>query len=219
MTDSHQDLPVISDTVELLRYGVVKVPLPALPDDKDWQRWAATLSQVTPEIVAGEGDGEYAFYRNILEEPDFPFSAILESDIGAAMIEHFGMDSLEEVELNDAFCVHYDTETQQDTSGARHTDPSDITVNLCLAKSKDCVESHVKFYGTQPLQSKSKYDYTDRPGYNFAVRQDAGYATVHWGAHCHETMAMKRGQRTNIVLTYWYKDPKRCQALKRTCYS
>ena len=58
----------------------------------------------------------------------------------------------EEIKLDDAFCIHYNM-SQEDTSGAKHMDPSDITLNLCLDKSDDCDGSQVMFYGTKALQS------------------------------------------------------------------
>jgi hypothetical protein len=56
-----------------------------LPPTFDAPKWAQELSQVTPAILAGEGDGEHSFHRNMLEEPNFPFDARLkDSKIGKA---------------------------------------------------------------------------------------------------------------------------------------
>jgi hypothetical protein len=209
---------VVSDESELKAYGVLRIKL---PDSFDCQKWAAELSQVTPEILAGQGDGEYAFYRNILEEPDFPLSLILEEgDIGAAIIKHFEIESLSEIRLDDAFCIHYDNATQDDTSGARHVDPSDVTVNLCLEKSEGVKDSHVLFYGTQKLDGVQGYVKKDADTFEFAVEQVPGYATLHWGIHPHETMAMtgEGGCRTNIVMTYCYRDSSRSDVASRPCY-
>jgi hypothetical protein len=211
---------VTSDPEALLRYGVCKVRIPTDRVAADeWQRWAETLSQATPEIMAGEGDGEYVFYRNILEEPGFPFDEIIQSSIGDAIVKHFGLRTLDEIRLDDAFCIHYNTD-QADTSGAKHTDPSDITVNMCLEKSDDTEGSHVLFHGTKSLTNvpeASSSNSSPPPG-TFLVRQDAGYATIHWGDHLHETMPLKSGRRTNVVLTFWYKDASRSDVASRTCY-
>ena len=130
---------VVSDPDELLRYGVCRVPIPG---EIDWKKWATELSKLTPAIMAAKGDGEYAFYRNILQEPDFPFDAILSdtSAIGRAIQKYFAINNLDEIRLDDAFCIHYNT-SQQDSSGAKHMDPSDITVNMCLEKTDDLVGS------------------------------------------------------------------------------
>jgi hypothetical protein len=219
--DLTQIIPTISDTDELLRYGVCRVPL---PPTFDAPQWAKALSQVTPAILAGEGDGEYAFYRNILEEPNFPFEALIQNDseIGKAMTRHFPIQRLEEeLRLDDAFCVHYNMD-QDDTSGAKHTDPSDITVNICLQKLDDAQGSQVLFYGSKTLENTATSNEEHNKGgvlpELFLVSQEAGYATIHYGDHPHETMSLQKGTRTNIVLTYCYSDPNRSDVETRTCY-
>ena len=174
-------LPVISDDQELLKRGICRIKL---PKQLDIYRWANELSQVTPMNLGFEGDGEYAFYRNIMEEPEFPFDLILlgggesepeseskVSDIGRSMLRHFPILTKEtrtqrqeeqiedqykvlseELQLDDAFCVHYNMD-QDDTTGKKHMDPSDITVNMCLQKSKDAKGSDVLFHGIKRLEN------------------------------------------------------------------
>jgi hypothetical protein len=208
-------VPIITDAVILLRHGVIRA---AIPESVDTKKWAAEFSQVTPEIMAGEGDSEYAFYRNILEEPDFPFDAILgeSSKIREAILQHFDISNTDELRLDDAFCVHYNEE-QDDTSGAKHIDPSDITINICLEKTDGAQGSHVLFYGTKQLRGASEND--ELSPERFLVSQDPGYATIHWGNHPHETMALKSGKRTNIVMTFCYTDATRSDVGSRTCYA
>lgn len=226
--DNDEIIPIISDVNELLRCGVVS-RVSILTDEVDvatWQEWAAVLSTVTPENMAAEGDGEYAYYRNILEEADFPFDSILQGPVGEAIRKYFNVQSLsEEIKLDDAFCIHYNT-SQKDTRGAKHIDPSDITVNMCLTKSHHCVGSHVMFYGTKPLYGVGDVEQQQQRNSNahdnskvFLVHPEAGYATLHWGNHPHETTALKQGQRTNIVLTYCYTDPSRSDVATRACYN
>jgi hypothetical protein len=222
-----EDTIPVGTAEELLRYGVV-CHVPIVTDELDrgtWKQWAVDLSVVTPAIVVAEGDGEYAFYRNILEEPDFPFEALLHrTAIGSTILEYFGIQNLSEIRLDDAFCVHYNME-QNDTSGAKHVDPSDITVNLCIDKSDDCQGSQVLFYGTKPLHVFGQHIETDRSTSTtkspskFLVNQEMGYATVHWGEHPHETTVLQAGFRTNIVLTYCYTDTSRSDVKKRSCYN
>lgn len=287
-------LPVISDYHELRVRGICKV---RIPRELDINHWAKELSRVTPMIMGFEGDGEYAFYRNIVEEPEFPFDSILLgenrdsdddydndnhdssleackssiqqnftrrglSDIGRAMLRHFSIVPNKEnfsdeedghkilsegLQLDDAFCVHYNMD-QDDTTGKKHIDPSDITVNLCLQKSKDAKGSHVLFYGTKRLENlATANDYSaDAVGVEdagskaakiplgdprlgkkegtvvgddrFLVMQEPGYATIHFGDHPHETTALRQGSRTNVVLTYVYTDPNRSDVTTRTCY-
>jgi hypothetical protein len=213
--DDNQDpstpIPIVTDDQVLLSYGIVRVPMPS---DWDAPRWAHELTRVTPEILTSEGDGQYAFYRNILEEPDFPFDTILTA-LQDALQRYFRVQSLDEIRLDDAFCIHYNT-SQQDSSGAKHTDPSDITLNICLEKSPDTRGSQVLFYGTQALEGV--VEHIPPANFRFLVEQVAGTATLHWGCHPHETMALQAGQRTNIVMTYCYKDPSRSDVSKRTCY-
>lgn len=213
-------VPVISDVDELLRLGVVsKVPIDT-NNNIDLKQWGADLSVVTPEIMTAQGDGEYAFYRNIMEE-DFPFDAVLEGEIGKAILRYFGVSTLEnekEIRLDDAFCVHYNM-SQDDTSGAKHMDPSDITVNLCLDKTEDCEGSQVMFYGTKALQSVEQQQERDNSDFRFLVNQAPGFATVHWGNHPHETTPLKQGKRTNVIMTYCYTDPTKSDAATRACYN
>ena len=215
MAATHVDIPLISDDLELKSYGIIRV---RLPPSLDCPKLAAELSVVTPEILSGQGDNEYAFYRNILEEPDFPFDSLLQrdSDIGKALLEHFDISSLVELRLDDAFCVHY-SEAQLDTSGAKHMDPSDITLNMCLEKSKGVQGSHVLFYGTQPLKGIAQIQ--KDTSFRFMVEQVPGYGTVHWGHHPHETLPLQgNGRRTNIIATYCYKDSSRSDVAGRSCY-
>lgn len=239
VVDKDEQVPVISCADELLRYGVVaRVPIAVVTTDDHqmdaaaWKQWAADLSVITPAIMTAEGDGEYAFYRNILEEPDFPFDSVLQGAIGEALLKYFNVSSLaEEIKLDDAFCIHYNMD-QKDTRGAKHMDPSDITVNLCLEKSDDCHGSQVLFYGTKVLQGVmgvSSHDDDDDDDnadgkdvdgkFRFLVNQEPGYATLHWGNHPHETTALQQGTRTNIVLTYCYTDASKSDVATRACYN
>jgi hypothetical protein len=212
---SNCTIPVVEDDQVLLRYGICRVPLPLKFDATEW---AMQLSQITPAIMAAEGDNEYAFYRNILEEPDFPFASILESEIGAAILRHFAVSNLDDIRLDDAFCVHYNM-SQHDTSGSRHKDPSDITVNLCLEKSEDAEGSQVLFYGTQVLHSvEGRAEDIKEESFRFLVDQHPMQATVHWGNHIHQTTKLERGTRTNVVLTYCYVDQSKSDVSSRTCY-
>ena len=221
-----EEIPVISDNETLLRYGICRVPLPV---QLEVAKWATELSQVTPKILLGQGDGEYAFYRNIMDEPEFPFDLILDAnfEIGRAILKHFPISSFDELRLDNSFCVHYNAD-QEDTTGAKHMDPSDITINLCLEKTNDTVGSHVLFFGTKQLFLEVEHDEEFRHKYEdahtmirsqqrFYVSQEPGTATIYFGNHLHETIALKRGKRTNIVLTYCYKDPKRSGAQMRSC--
>lgn len=230
-----EGISVVSDDKELLRKGVCRAKI---SESIDIDRWAEELSQVTPFNLAFEGDGEYAFYRNILEEPEFPFEKILfgenqseASEIGNAILKHFpilpGKPSLDaellsrELRLDDAFCVHYNMD-QDDTSGAKHMDPSDITINMCLEKSHDTRGSYVLFHGTKQLQglqdSSAGETSSSTTEDQFLVPQIPGYATIHFGDHFHETTHLREGRRTNIILTYLYKDTTRSDASTRSCY-
>lgn len=238
-----EGIPVVSDDRELERRGICRVPI---SKELDCDRWADELSQVTPMNLAFEGDGEYAFYRNILDEPEFPFRKILFannsndndndnndsdglSEIGRAMLTNFpvlpeneqaSLDATSlsrELRLDDAFCVHYNMD-QDDTSGAKHMDPSDITINMCLHKAKDTRGSYVLFYGTKQLLQGGTAAAGGADTARFLVPQIPGFATIHFGDHFHETTSLRRGSRTNIILTYLYTDTTRSDASTRNCY-
>lgn len=116
--------PIISDPNELLQRGVVSnIPL---PNTVDWTVWAERVSKPTILNYSFEADSEYAFYRNVLDEPGFPLTKILTEAIEKAVIQYFGVSNIESLRLDDAFCVHYNSQ-QLDTTGAKHMDPSDIT--------------------------------------------------------------------------------------------
>ena len=218
-------IPKITHSDELLRLGIVS-HIPITSDEIDvsaWKKWATELSSVSPINMTAEGDGEYAYYRNILEEPDFPFDAILRgANVRNALIKFFNIRSLaeDEIKLDDAFCIHYNMK-QADTSGAKHIDPSDITVNLCLDKSDDCRGSHVLFHGKKTLHGidNSDHRFETQPPEKFLVEQEMGYATVHWGDHPHETTILEAGYRTNVILTYCFRDKTRSNVSKRSCYN
>lgn len=215
-------IPVVTKLDELLQLGIVShIPITSEEiDTPAWKKWAAELSIVSPIIMTAEGDGEYAFYRNILEEPDFPFDSILRNaSIKTALTQYFNIQNLTEIKLDDAFCIHYNM-SQKDTSGAKHIDPSDITINLCLDKSDDCRGSQVLFYGTKTLHDiDDSFTRMSGPPEKFLVNQEMGFATMHWGDHPHETTTLEAGYRTNIILTYCYTDKTRSNVSKRSCYN
>eukprot|EP00816_Leptocylindrus_hargravesii_P006795 CAMPEP_0196813586 /NCGR_PEP_ID=MMETSP1362-20130617/37772_1 /TAXON_ID=163516 /ORGANISM="Leptocylindrus danicus, Strain CCMP1856" /LENGTH=202 /DNA_ID=CAMNT_0042189893 /DNA_START=67 /DNA_END=675 /DNA_ORIENTATION=+ len=191
-------------------------------DQEKLRQWAHELSQINP-LNAFHEDGEYAFYRNIRDEPDFPFARILNA-LEPTLKKYFEIRNVEEeLRLDDAFCIHYNTD-QHDTTGKKHMDPSDITVNFCLERSADLVGSHVLFFGEKQLTGvKRNEDSADKSNQNggckqYLVAQEAGFATVHYGGHWHQTMELKHGRRTNVVLTYCFTDPSKSEA-SRTCYA
>jgi hypothetical protein len=191
-----------------------------------------------------DADNEYAFYRNIKEEGEdlFPFSSFI-SSITPTLLAGFGITSIDEVRLDDAFCIHYDG-SYADTTCAKHQDPSDITVNFCLTASDDMKGSEVKFYGRMRLdnieqeeeeQQQQQLDGSEeeekkkqeelveekRGGGEeevFYVKQTSGKVLVHFGAHPHETMPLTAGKRTNVIMTFVYKDKSKSGA-SRTCYA
>jgi hypothetical protein len=132
-----QDALELSLDEDLLKIGVCRYDVGS---KVDLEGWAETLSQVSPTSIFLE-DGEFAQYRNILDDPSFPFNAIIEA-ISPCLVEHF-IDNMNEVVLDDAFAIHYD-DAQSDTTVKKHTDPSDITINLCLNRSADAIGSKVK---------------------------------------------------------------------------
>jgi len=226
------DAILISNPQHLQAKGIIQISIP--PNILNLQHWSSELTRITP-LIATLQDNEYAFYRNILEdEPDFPFDDVLHSAIGSAIQRYFGIEDVKkEIRLDDAFCVHYNTE-QCDTTCAKHVDPSDITVNLCLEKSEDVKGSMVMFYGTQKLhdlhveevhgddddgehhQEKEEENGTST---TFLVDQKEGYATIHWGNHPHEVTPLEAGKRTNVILTYCYTDKSRSDVATRCCYA
>ncbi len=60
------EIPLVSDKEMLRRLGICTVAIPT--DTIPLKKWADELSQVTPLNFTAE-DGEYAFYRNIMDEP------------------------------------------------------------------------------------------------------------------------------------------------------
>lgn len=239
-TTSRPGAIVVTSNDQLLRLGVVRLPL---PQDFDAVHWATELSKVTPAIMAFEGDGEYAFYRNIMDEPDFPLhfwekeqqqqqqqgdasdSCSCTLSIAHALQTYFRIN-VQELRLDDAFCVHYNHE-QENSGGAKHMDPSDITLNLCLEKSDTVKGSEVLFHGKQQLYfdtnttanegSDNGQDLPD--GAEFLVPQQPGYLTMHYGHHYHQTLPLRgKGRRTNIVMTLCFKDESRSDVALRTCY-
>ena len=201
---------LLSDDGLLERLGVCRVRVDA---EVDLAGWEEELSKVTPLSIFAE-DGSYAQYRNILEESDFPFGSILETI--APILEKNFVDSVNELRLDDAFAIHY-SEQHRDTTVNLHTDPSDITVNLCLGRSADLEGSEVLFHGKERLKQgeddKNTGEYS-----RFRVGAIAGYATIHWGRHPHEVTTLVKGSRTNVVLTYVFIDTTKSTAQCAGCY-
>ena len=66
------------------------------------------------------------------------------------------------------------------------------------------------FYGSKGLKNveEEKVDESSR----FLVDTKLGWCTIHYGSHPHETTALEEGERTNIVLTFVYKDKSKSEA-------
>jgi hypothetical protein len=184
----------ISNDGELLNRGVVRCNVAGAVD---LSGWAAELAQVSPESVFAE-DGEYAQYRNIKEScPSFPFDPILTA-LTPCLEQHF-VDRASEVELDDAFAIHYN-ESHWDTRVAKHTDPSDITVNLCLERSEDLEGSQVQFFGTVGLKEtneEAEFETDPRGGSDEANLDDGGNdAGAHGGINETPAPAQEEAQPT-----------------------
>lgn len=211
----------IDNEEELLQHGISRVKLPSSIQSK-LSHYSKTLSRVTPMNTTSE-DGEYAFYRNIKEDTDndtFPFDAIIKEDVYNTLKMHFNIDDPDnDIYLDDAFCIQYNMKFD-DTTCAKHMDPSDITINICL-ESDNVTGSQVVFYGVQTLDNvtaTSTSDNDDNDEYEFLVDQKEGYCTIHYGKHPHKTLPLLSGQRTNVILTYCYKDNTKTDVSTRTCY-
>lgn len=177
----------------------------------DLDALAEEYAQASPQSVFFE-DGEYAQYRNVVEDPDFPLAAIV-ACLEPVLASRFGRDP-GSLALDDAFVIHYAMH-HSDTTVKKHTDPSDITVNLCLDQSPDFRGSQIVFYGTRhlvgPIQLCSSgvgdcdcMRPVDDAAFCVATRRH--HAMVHFGAHPHETLPLEAGTRTNCVLTFRYKE-------------
>ena len=142
--------------------------------------------------------------------------------VASILEEQFGSASTE-FQIDDAFCIHYDM-SQQDTTCSKHTDPSDVTLNMCFHCSEDIRGSEVLFFNTYPLARNKNMESSDQNDSMetiniFAVKPQPGYATLHWGYHSHQTLPLLRGERTNIVVTFCYKDKQKSTVSSRTCYA
>jgi hypothetical protein len=121
----------VRNATELLARGVCRFDVGAVVDLRGW---AGELSKVTPLSSAME-DGEYAQYRNILEDEDpaFPFAAVFAA-LTPLLEKHFvDGPAATALRLDDAFAIHYneihfDTTVKQTTgdTGACHDKPDCI---------------------------------------------------------------------------------------------
>jgi endogenous inhibitor of DNA gyrase (YacG/DUF329 family) len=112
---TQQSPVVVSDDAELRARGVCRCQINGI----DLDGWAEELSKVTPMSLAME-DGEYAQYRNILEDTDpaFPFATVFEA-LTPLLEKHFVDGSAATaLRLDDAFAIHYN-ETHLDTKVSR----------------------------------------------------------------------------------------------------
>jgi hypothetical protein len=226
-------IPLISDEAELLSRGVVFcdcIPLP--PSSEQCYNLMPgmqleDLTEVSPFNIAQEDDS-YAFYKNIKEDnitdegatlptATFPVDMVMKA-CGPVLLKYF-VDDLDEVYLDDIFVVHYNTD-QFDSRCAKHQDPSDITINVCLESSQDLSGSQIVFYGERSLKGVgdgTKKESGKGDDVLFKVDCKLGACTLHWGGHPHETLPLGVGRRTNVVLTLAYKD-KGKSGKNRTCY-
>ncbi|GMI01145.1 hypothetical protein TrVE_jg7617 [Triparma verrucosa] len=180
-----------------------------------------SIKEVSPFNQSLE-DNEYAYYKNLLEDKDTPemkkFITQVLSSCTPLLLEHF-VNSIDEIKLDDVFCISYNS-SQHDSRCAKHQDPSDITVNICLERTEDLGGSQIMFYGAKQLKSSTSSSTPSTPTEEevFLVDTRLGCCTIHYGAHPHETSVLTSGERTNIVLTFVYADQNKSGA-DRTCYA
>uniref|UniRef100_A0A6S8CBM1 Fe2OG dioxygenase domain-containing protein n=1 Tax=Aureoumbra lagunensis TaxID=44058 RepID=A0A6S8CBM1_9STRA len=186
-------------------------------DGIDFRLLASEFSQPSPQSIFME-DSEYANYRNVMDDPNFPLAPIVNALLPVLAL-HFNVSG-SSLQLDDAFIISYNTQ-HADTTVRKHTDPSDITVNLCL-QADNVQGSSILFYGKKPLSNLTTlpcscssscsfdstlcFDFTS-PTKNsddalFRVIPKQGFAMFHYGSHPHETLPLFSGQRTNCVLTF-----------------
>lgn len=214
-------LPTICDQSRLRSLGVTFCAVPSfqpLPCDSNGSLLSrlniTSLCEPNPLNISME-DNDYAFYKNILDDPSFPYVEEIVQAITPTLLEHFVTD-MNDVYVDDVFVVHYNTE-QYDSRCPKHQDPSDITVNVCLERSEDLEGSQIVFYGSkrircvEPFEEKQEED-------GFLIDTKLGCCSIHWGAHPHEVTPLKRGRRTNVIFTMAYKDAAKSEK-DRICYA
>jgi len=100
-TTEEDAAPEVSDDGELRGLGVCRCNVGA---SVDLSGWADEYAKVTPLSGFAE-DGEYAQYRNIMDDEAFPFAAVkaaLTSCVEANFVSSMG----KELRLDDAFAIH-----------------------------------------------------------------------------------------------------------------
>lgn len=172
---------VLYSDAELASRGVRRVDLRSVLDSRRF----AEVARVVSPLLAAQDDMGQPHSNDLLEEVDFPFESILAC--AHDTLKHYCDPS--DLELYDAFSLHYD-ERQQNTTFNQHRDPSFVTINICL--HADCEGSNVEFFGTPDASTNDR----------FAVEMRVGHALVHYGRHLHQTTPLLRGSRSQAV-TYW----------------
>ena len=184
----------------------------------------ASIKEVSPFNMAAE-DGEYAFYKNLKEDVEIVDGIVKTiTERSRESIERHFVDKLEDVVLDDVFCINYTME-HADSRVQRHKDPSDITVNINLERSEDMEGSQVLFYGTKRLkgvevgeenvkveEGEENVKVEEGEEERFKVDTKLGCVTIHRGDHPHEVTSLEKGERTNIVMTFVYADKSKSSA-------
>jgi len=98
------------------------------------------------------------------------------------------------------FAVYYSNE-KGDKLLNKHTDDSDITINICLENTLDKSESFIKFYGARETLT-NKMNMCK----NILLGFKKGDILIHHGNHVHETLKLsddQSGNRCNLII--WLK--------------
>ena len=184
----------------------------------------ASIKEVSPFNMAAE-DGEYAFYKNLKEDVEIVDGIVKTiTERCREPIERHFVEKITDIVLDDVFCINYTME-HADSRVQRHKDPSDITVNINLERSKDMEGSQVLFYGTKRLkgvevgeenvkveEGEENVKVEEGEEERFKVDTKLGCVTIHRGDHPHEVTSLEKGERTNIVMTFVYADKSKSSA-------
>lgn len=131
-------------------------------------------------------------YNSMFEQLVITISPLLQT-----LFPQFSKREATEFRFMAAMIVHYDASNAQLAKGhVKHTDDSDVTINVMLSSTKDMSGGnlHVKIQGD--------YNYFTETGY-IRVDHVHGNAIVHQGAAEHYSDGMLKGSRYNLVI--WCK--------------
>lgn len=184
----------------LLKRGIISFDMASLFGEAKSEHFMSTLYDRANTQIQRSPNTLHAYGSNDVISGDE--LRLLLTRINPFIYEYYGIAPSIELRLFTDFSIHYSAD--RDIRLQRHTDDSDITINICLFNTLESDGCLLKFCGILD----TPFTLSD-PGKDTLFQFRRGIMLVHRGSNIHETTPLENavGERCNLVIWLKFWDP------------